>query len=274
MFKKFLIALVLLTPVGFIAFVGFNSNTIDPICHIFVNCQFFKQPYDTALILNRDAKAWLITSRNIDDLRRVYELAEKSSNVIGLAKIPSKYLSTSLLNNSNKELLDKVGDRINQEEKAKIYLKQAQDKAAEADVLAAAYYERIKLQRIKENEAHAAFLANLERRSLEFSIKQSNENLGTNLPTSTDLIRANYGRNTVAEPQPPEKEVSEEEEKKQQTIEYTKALSLYKESLRLVESIYPNSFVDGEKMLLLKTYSDKVASTQKFINTRLTPFKK
>jgi hypothetical protein len=68
--------------------------------------------------------------------------------------------------------------------------------------------------------------------------------------------------------------VSEEEEKKQQTIEYTKALSLYKESLRLVESIYPNSFVDGEKMLLLKTYSDKVASTQKFINTRLTPFKK
>jgi hypothetical protein len=274
MFKKFVIALVLLTPVGFIAFVAINSSTIDSVCHVLVNCQFFKQPYDTAVILNRDAKAALINSRNIDDLQRVYELAEKSSNTIGLAKIPSKYLNTSSLNNSNKELLDKVGNRINQEEVAKIYLKQAKYKAAEADILANAYRERIELQRIKQKEAHAAFIANLERRSLEFDIKQASENTGNNNiyrpPTAYEILN---GGKTYVRPQP-EKEVSEWEEKKQQSIEYTEALSLYKESLKLVESIHPNSFVDNEKTLLLKTYSSNVASTQNFINTYLGQFKK
>jgi hypothetical protein len=274
MFKKFVIALALLTPVGFIAFVGFNSSTIDPVCHVLVNCQFFKQPYDTAVILNRDAKAGLINSRNIDDLQRVYELAEKSSNAIGSAKIPSKYLNTSSLNNSNKELLDKARDRINQEEIAKIYLKQAQYKAAEADILATAYLARINQKLQRQNDEHAAFLAKLKRESIEFDIKQANENTGNNNiyrpPTAYEILN---GGKTYVRPQP-EKEVSEWEEKKQQRIEYTEALSLYKESLKLVESIHPNSFVDNEKTLLLKTYSSKVASTQNFINTYLGQFKK
>jgi len=263
MLNKLAVGLGILALAGIVGGLAFNSSRISIICRILANCESFKAPYDTALILNRDAKSSLANSVNIYDLRRVYKLAEKSSKAVSVAEIPNNYAEANILNSSNKELLDKVGDRINQEEKAEIYLNQAQGKAAEADTLSAASLGRLRkaMERIKEETA--AEMDKLDRDLVNFQIKQSNEDTGGNISTEDIKLPG------LEKPQP-QKEMSREDEIKQQTTEYTKALSLYKESLKLIESISVNSFVDDKKTLLLKEYRDKVYSTEKFINSYLT----
>jgi len=265
MLKKLAVGLGILALAGIVGGLAFNSSRISIICRILANCESFKAPYDTALILNRDAKSSLANSVNIYDLRRVYKLAEKSSKAVSVAEIPNNYAEANTLNNSNKELLDKVGDRINQEEKAEIYLKQAQDKAGEASTLAVASMVRANERTRRRAEETAQLLSNVEAEQQLFRLRQLDPNSSV-----LSLLPETY-LSTSPKISDNDEETEKIEERKQQIVEYRQALISYKESLELVKSIPPNSFVDEKKTILLKEYTDKINSTEMYINSYLAP---